>query len=81
MVAAGFLSRYLRGPLPYVRHHITVNKNVLSVLLNKIKYFLPYYRKEGLVYLKMHSTHIIYGYMAHTIAFILLKMAHEGLIQ
>ena len=26
MTAAGFLSRYLSGPLPYVRHHITVNK-------------------------------------------------------
>ena len=24
--AADFLSRYLNGPLPYVRHHITVNK-------------------------------------------------------
>ena len=35
MVAAGFLSRYVNGPLPYVRRHITVNKNVLSVSLNK----------------------------------------------
>ena len=26
MAAAGFLSRYLTGPLPYVRRHITVNK-------------------------------------------------------
>ena len=26
VVAAGFLSHYLSGPLPYVRHHITVNK-------------------------------------------------------
>ena len=31
----GFLSRYLNGPLPYVRRHITVNKNVLSASLNK----------------------------------------------
>ena len=30
-----FLFRYLSGPLPYVRRHITVNKNVLSALLNK----------------------------------------------
>ena len=30
----GFLSRYLNGPLPYVRHHITVTK-VLSASLNK----------------------------------------------
>ena len=33
--AAGFLSRYLTGPLPYVRRHITVNDNVLSTSLNK----------------------------------------------
>ena len=26
VAAAGFLSRYLNGPLPYVRRHITVNK-------------------------------------------------------
>ena len=26
VAAAGFLFRYLSGPLPYVRHHITVNK-------------------------------------------------------
>ena len=26
VVAAGFLSRYLSGPLPYVRRHVTVNK-------------------------------------------------------
>ena len=32
---AGFLSRYLNGCLPYVRRHITVNKNVLSASLNK----------------------------------------------
>ena len=24
VAAAGFLSRYLNGPLPYVRHHVTV---------------------------------------------------------
>ena len=28
MVAAGFLSQYLSGPLPYVRRHITINKSV-----------------------------------------------------
>ena len=39
MEAAGFLSRSLSGPLPYVRRHITVNKNVLSASLNKT--FLP----------------------------------------
>ena len=32
---SSFLSRYLNGPLPYVRRHITVNKNVLIVSLNK----------------------------------------------
>ena len=26
VVAAGFLSLYLSGPLPYIRCHITVNK-------------------------------------------------------
>ena len=31
----GFLSRYPNGPLPYVRRHITVNKNVSSASLNK----------------------------------------------
>ena len=28
VATAGFLSRYLNGPLPYVRRHITVNKCV-----------------------------------------------------
>ena len=32
VVAAGFLSHYLCGPVPYVQHHITINKNVLSVI-------------------------------------------------
>ena len=36
MAAADFLSRYLSGPLPYVRSHITVNKMCLSASLNKI---------------------------------------------
>ena len=40
-MAAGFLSHYLSGPLPYVRCHITVNKNVLSALLNETKFFCP----------------------------------------
>ena len=35
MAAAVFLSRYPNGLLPYVRRHITVNKNVLSASLNK----------------------------------------------
>ena len=34
MVAAGFLSRYLNGPLLYVRRHITVNKNVSRASFN-----------------------------------------------
>ena len=29
------LCQYLNGPLPYVRRHITINKNVLSESLNK----------------------------------------------
>ena len=44
VAAAGFLSRYLCGSLPYVRRHITVNKNVLSASLNKtFPSFLPIY--------------------------------------
>ena len=35
MAAAGFLSHYLSGPLPYVRRHITIKQNVLSASLNK----------------------------------------------
>ena len=31
VVAAGFLSRYLNGPLPYVRRHITVNNHVQNI--------------------------------------------------
>ena len=35
-MAAGFLSSYLNGHLPYVRRHITVNKIImLSASLNK----------------------------------------------
>ena len=35
VAAAGFLSPSLSGSLPYVWRHITVNKIVLSVSLNK----------------------------------------------
>ena len=35
VVAAGFLSPYLSGSLPYVRHHITVNKMCWVASLNK----------------------------------------------
>ena len=35
MAAVGFLSHYLSGPLPYARRHITVNRNVLCLSLNK----------------------------------------------
>ena len=42
MAAAGFLSHYLSGPLPYVRRHITVKENALSASLNKtFLSFLP----------------------------------------
>ena len=37
IVICVFLSRYLNGPLPYVRRNITVNKCVECV----VKYFLP----------------------------------------
>ena len=43
MATAGFLSRYLNGPLPYVRRHKSVIKNVLSASLNKtFPFFLPF---------------------------------------
>ena len=29
MASAGYLTRYLSGPLPYVRHYIIVNKMCL----------------------------------------------------
>ena len=32
VAAAGFLSRYLNGPLPYVQRHITVKKSVECVV-------------------------------------------------
>ena len=35
VVVVDFLSHYLNVPLPYVQRHITINKNVLSVSLNK----------------------------------------------
>ena len=35
VAAAGFLSRYLNGSLPYLRRHMIVNKNVLDASLNK----------------------------------------------
>ena len=31
--AAGFLSRYLSSPLPYVRCHITVNKKCVECMV------------------------------------------------
>ena len=31
--AAGFLSHYLSGPLPYVRRHITVNKKCVECVV------------------------------------------------
>ena len=31
-----FLSQYLSGPFPYIRCHLTINKNVLIALLNKV---------------------------------------------
>ena len=38
MAAAGFLSHYLSGPLPYVQCHITVNK--MCSVHREIKHFL-----------------------------------------
>ena len=35
VATSGFLSRSVNGLLPYVRRHITVDQNVLSVSLNK----------------------------------------------
>ena len=41
VVAAGFFSHCLSGPLRYVWYHITINKNVLNALLNKTFPFFP----------------------------------------
>ena len=42
MAAADSPLSYLRSPLPYVRRHITLNKNVFSTSLNKTcPSFLP----------------------------------------
>ena len=53
MVAAGFLSHYLTGPLPYVRRHITVNYNVLSASLNKT--FPSFIHSKNNLITAMHS--------------------------
>ena len=51
MAAADLVSRYLSGPLPYVWRYITVNKNVLSALLNKtFPSFLNYSSVPTLLY-------------------------------
>ena len=81
--AAGFLSRYLSDPLPYVRRHITVNTNVSSASLNKTipsfpsklyqqqtlcsRQLFTLGREREIFYLTTHSTHFIYGYMASDI--------------
>ena len=49
----GFLSHCLNGPLPYVRCHITVDKNVLSVSLNKT--FPPFSFHSKTSYVKENS--------------------------
>ena len=40
VVAAGFLSHSLNGPLPYVWYHITINKNVFSAFVKWKKILL-----------------------------------------
>ena len=44
VAAVGFLSCHLIGPLPYVQHHITVYKSVLSTILNKT---FPFFFSNG----------------------------------
>ena len=41
MAAAGFLSDYPSGLLPYCQCHVILNKNVLSGLLKKA--YFPFY--------------------------------------
>ena len=57
MAAAGFLSHYMSGPLPYVRLHITIKKNVLSASLNKtFPSFLPdFYHNKINTYANQYS--------------------------
>ena len=54
MAAAGLLSCYLNGPIPYVRRHITVNKMCAS--LNKA--FPSFYLIHG----TLQSIYIHHGY-------------------
>ena len=42
MVAVGFLSRYLSGPLPYVSRYITVNKMCRDLIINNRILFSPH---------------------------------------
>ena len=77
MAAEGFLSRYLNGPLPYARRHITVKIFLLSVSLNKTfpsfvvfqtqHCYVPcavLYQGKEMFYLTTHPIHFIDGYMA-----------------
>ena len=47
MAAADFLSRYLNGPLPFVRRHITINK--MSWVCRQIKHFLPSFLQQPVI--------------------------------
>ena len=45
LVAVSFLSHSFHSSLPYIQHHITVNKNGLSASLNKTFSFLLFFFK------------------------------------
>ena len=63
MAAAGFLSHYLSGPLPYVRRHITV----LSASLNKtFDSFLPSFNTTSVL---LFSTCVLSGQTYHLFTF------------
>ena len=61
MVAAAFFFCYLNNPLPYVRHHLTVNKKVLSETKH----------------LMMHSTYLIYSYSSENISLRTIQNTRE----
>ena len=58
VAAAGFLSHYLSGPLPYVRCHITVNKKPSFLLTTKL-YLVPLIEENKVV---NYSTRVLANY-------------------
>ena len=56
VAAAGFLSRYLSGPLPYVRRRITVNK--MCWVRRKIKHFLSFPNSRLFIFITVFNAQV-----------------------